>query len=60
MELVSLMEKLGFTWSEDQVQTYIRKSGPFEGTGNFIFTGHNIKTIGLQRSLLNTELPIRL
>lgn len=37
MELVSLMEKLGFTWSEDQVQTYIRKSGPFEGTGNFIF-----------------------
>jgi len=37
LQLVEKMRQLGFTWSPEQVNQYIRKAGPFEGTGNYIF-----------------------
>jgi len=37
LQLVEKMEQLGFSWSQEQVNQFIRKSGPFEGTGNYIF-----------------------
>lgn len=37
LQIAHLLEGLGFTWSEELVEQHIRKSGPFEGTGNFIF-----------------------
>ncbi len=35
--VIAQMEALGYRWDEQQVQQYIRKDGPFKGTGNHIF-----------------------